>query len=221
MTKKYLAILTFLLLLLALSYGISRRTKPSPSQPQPPTPSGQNQQSSPSGKTPEPQIPIPEGWKVYENEELGFSVGYPGDWYKYRFVDKGNIFVQPFATLKEEDFGPMLGGMEGNDATVDIYVNKNFPYKTLEELEEKHTGQIYWLDPHPNTEYIKDELLEGLPAVERMGKNISPSEPGYSLSLHFIRNESLYEIVLFSLTKEGLLSHEPTFRKMLETFTFF
>lgn len=213
MTKKYLAILTFLLFLLALSYGISQRIKPVPTQPKPPTPTQQNQQSSPSGKKPEPPIAVPEGWKVYENKKFGFRVGYPSDWF-----GEGGETGLSISTIKE--VGPMLAGMREKDAFIDIFTIGNFPYESLQEARENDSGLINWPKYDPRAEYIKETTFQGFFAIERAGKPIPLSEPGYTLEINFIKNKTLYALRIFSLTKEGLKLHEPIFRQMLETFSF-
>ncbi len=211
MTKKYLVISIFLLLLLALSYGISRKIKPTP-QTKPPTPPEQNQQSSPSGKTSEPKPAIPEGWKVYENKKFGFRVGYPSDWF-------GDGSETGLSISTVEEIGPMLSGMGDTDAWVIINA-RDFPFETMEEAKKNHSGLIIWDEYDTRAEYVKETTFLGFFAIERMGKPIPLSEPGYSLEINFIKNKTLYTFSLFSLTKEGLKLHEPIFRKMLETFSF-
>jgi|GEM_PF-2933258 len=70
MTKKYLVITAFFLLILALSYGISRRGKSS-------TPTQPNQTS------PEPKVPtseVPEDWQTYRDDIYGLTISYPKGW---------------------------------------------------------------------------------------------------------------------------------------------
>jgi len=69
MTKKYLIVATFFLLLLALSYGVSRRFKPVPSQPTSPTPSKQNQQPS-----------VTDDWQAYKDDVYDFTLSHPTGW---------------------------------------------------------------------------------------------------------------------------------------------
>jgi len=220
MTKKYLVIATFLLLILALSYGISRRFKPAPTQTIPPTTSEQNQQTSPSGKKPEPQIAVPDGWRTYENKGFGFRISYPASWFEQEIAQdrNGNVAAKSFTTAKK--IGPLLGGMGDQDLIVSVHVTLDFPYETLEEAKINHSGLIYWQDYDPRAEYVKQVYFKNLPAVERMGLNPAETRDYYILTIEFVEENRLYLIKLLCLTREALTNHERTFRKVLETFDF-
>ncbi len=215
MTKKYLIITAFLLLLLALSYGISRKIKLAPAQPQPPTPPSQNQQSSPSGKTPEPQIAVPEGWKTFTSEGMGYSISYPGDWYASDDSESLSVDTIP-------DIGPLNSNMTEKD--VEVLINpRRYTPQQLKELGDTKTYLRSSITPEyrAHAEYVKETSVAGQYAIERLGTPPKATELTYTLGIYFIKGDIGYSISLISPFREAISFREPTFRKMLETFVFF
>jgi|GEM_PF-1826432 len=210
LTRKIIVLAALLALLTGVGYYLYQKTT---SQPQTPTPPEQNQQSSPSGKTPEPQITVPEGWKVFQSQKYDFSVGYPKDWV-IESIGKDNLSI---ATVR--DIGPLLSGMADYDAFIDVGCRPDFEYETLQEAKDHNSGLTNWHSSDERAEYVREINFLGLFAIERRGRPMPLSEPGYSLSINFIKDRTLFSISLFSMSKEGLLYHEATFRQMLETFS--
>ncbi len=215
MTKKYLAITAFILLIFALSYGISRIFKPALPQTNPPTPPEQNQQSSPSGKTPEPQITVPEGWKTFTSEEMGYSISYPGDWCASDDSESLSLETIP-------DPGPLNSNMSEKDITVLINPYK-YTSQQLKELGDTKTYLKNSINPEyrDNAEYVRETSVAGQFAIESLGTPLGETELTYALSVKFIKGDVKYSIRLISPFREAISYHESTFRKMLETLTFY
>jgi len=217
MTKKYLIIATFLILILGLSYGVSRRFKFTPTQPQPnpSTPPQQNQQSSPSKKTPEPTITIPEGWKTFTSEKIGYSISYPGDWYASDDSENLSLVTIP-------DIGPLNSKMTEKDVKVLINPYRYTPQQ-LKELGDPETHLRNSINPEyrAHAEYVKETSVAGQYAIESLRTPLGETELTYTLGIGFIKDGIGYSIRLISPFREAISYREPTFREMLETFTFF
>jgi len=216
MTRKYLAITTFLLLILALSYCVFRRIKLPSTQPTPSVPPQQNQQSSPSGKTPEPQIVVPEGWKTFTSEEIRYSISYPSDWYARSDSSKS----LSLSTIP--DLGPLNSNMTEKD--VEVLINpRRYTHQQLNELGDTNTYLRNLITPkfRADAEYVKETSVAGQVAIESLSTPPKATELTYTLGIYFIKGGVGYSISLMSPFREAITYREPTFRKMLETFIFF
>jgi len=206
-----------LLVLLVLISSIIFKKKPSSVSPPSLTATPSANTETPPSQPPTPAANIPEGWKIYENKELGFKVAYPSgaNWYLLGEGDYGlHIATVP-------DTGILLANLKELDADIHFGGRRNFEYKSMIEAKNNRSGLINWSESDRRAEYVKEINFQGQFAIERMGKTKPLTEPGYTIDINLIKNGTLYWFSLFSMTKQGLQLHEPTFRKMLESFTFF
>ena len=101
--------IVIILLLAGAVWVWQKGTEPDGITPTPPTPVEPVEPTTPQ----EPDsVQVPEGWKTYRNEELGFQLAYPGEWFLY---DR-ETFVKDDSN---NTFGPCITGGDGlRNATI-------------------------------------------------------------------------------------------------------
>jgi hypothetical protein len=84
---------------------------------------------------------IPQGWRVYENKEFGFSIHHPENWIVDEYALDQSVSADPFVTIAPPDAEPMVGyitiGVESRNLDT-----VNQAYMSEESIFIGETGEL-------------------------------------------------------------------------------
>ncbi len=75
---------------------------------------------------------IPQGWTVYKNNSLGFSIQYPDDWIVDEYALDPNVSLDPSVSITPPDPEPMLG-----------YITVSLESRNLAAVHDVYMGETY------------------------------------------------------------------------------
>jgi len=156
-------------------------------------------------------------WKTYKNEELGYSIKYPEDWYtKEEYREKcgfENCLENLYIENMEEKVIVAGGGPFTEDGSFFNIVILEAP--DISSIEE-------WIQKGDIPDRIKQERLNSIATmniggVERKVWKGAGTQDG---GIEFIQNSRFYRIHYISGSKEQFNKDSATFNQMLSTFRF-
>ena len=153
-------------------------------------------------------------WKSYRNEEFGFEVKYPEDWFIYDYYYDGekhseNLYIQNFSRPKEGGFS----GIGGTGCQLGVWIENN-KYSSIQE----------WIDVQKDniSEDLEKVFIEEVQVGEMEGSEITflGSFLGTGDSVIIILNNGIIYKISESWQDVPQENCQSIFDKILSTFEF-
>jgi len=166
----------------------------------------------------EEQEDIYEGWETYENEEYGFGIIHPKEWYIYE-NNLGDDMSIDFTPLNSDEYSPDIKWPVLSVSVIgESYFGSDNP--TPQELANHMIEEIKEAFPNSSLVPINNSLgvLDGL-----LGEIAIVTENGSTKGIgetFFSKQDSKYIFLIFMYAPEDEILYKEKFENMFETFEF-
>ena len=205
-----------IILLIAGAFWVWQKgTEPDGITPTPPTPV---EPVEPTEPTEPDSVQVPSGWKTYRNEELGFELAYPGEWFVYDQLkwEKDNAQkkcsgiedISKSVILSSKNLGKCVGFAGDTLLRGDLNVHI---YDFLVSFDEPS-----FFSGDPNS--LQRIMIDGVEALKDPFTADSALPRSKSVQIFFNYQGKVYSIEFRQSDLQG--NYDPIFDKILSTFKF-